>query len=1010
MSIVRKYIKRALLEKATSGSKDKRTLYHIGRSPAAPKPKMRWFSEWDDEAEDRKTGEPTGESVRTGLDQAWVRSWLDRPVESGVFMTTNAFGIAKNHGIYGNVYAYKVPEWVIKKSGGLHRYDYGSEVLIPEDVWHEAEKEIEFMGKSLSRQELSKKLSSSDAWDTPLRRSRRGSMKKPGWISDEDWEATQKFTSQKRILQGLRATKHLKSAIKMMTQPEAEEALAVFEKVHEEQPPEIVKGPRDKKGIVVPWFDRGPSAQDKEIMALLKKYTNESMIREYLRCLLTEVPIGDVEWVEDDDYPEKPKKEPLFTAAELEDYFEGIPETVNIYIAHTDDFRWAAKLPYGNTGKIPDHIGRGTTAIMNVSDISKKYPLLAATLDPSAINLLYVYPKTFAISSSTGGFVPDVTPHYIGHDLHHILELHGRGDVDKQMEDEFTKVVKNYIDELLMATLGPHSEEYKDASSALERAGRGFGSNEARTMYTEMFPDADLVSGDPDLWGDLFSYFLKSGGKVRLGTPAEFAYDKKFAKYEYAPENIPIRQDAMTKSIAADYAKEFEKLLGGLLTPLVGKVGVFNAFHPRTEDKSRASEEIDKQVRERHQQIFDYFGTLGGEWQGGRKIEDKPAHHFSGMDDTSGEKFLNLDKFKEMFPDVNAKIESLGYDVLAAGKDFNWEDDVDTFHVYVHKRPTNESLIREYTKSMLIEQNVLAQGMCFPFAYQKAEEWFEAHFTKGGRGRRIKRHPDLNDKSKFKVVHGTVTDKWKKPPKPVVHGWVEMGDLVFDDQTRHTKPGGVDREIYYDMYQPVPKKEFTAEEAITNCVMYGGEGPWDDELHASMRQREGLHEKVSQSKRKKKTLQGYIRNLLFEELTVVDYRDLPDPNAGLKEQFDAFMADYKSMSQHNPIGFRGDRFWPMEEIDGVWCLVKTNVTIWDGAIHFGSIQTVPPEKCEGKGFASKVMSQIIALADRHQVPMSLDPVPFGQKSLSEEDLQAWYTKVGFAPNDDRGGEWWRDPQ
>jgi hypothetical protein len=449
---------------------------------------------------------------------------------------------------------------------------------------------------------------------------------------------------------------------------------------------------------------QGVTVNDDILDALEQDEIMENVLGEYIRSLLTEVPIGDVEWV-DDDYPKKSKKEPLFTAAELEDYFKGIPETVNVYIAHTDDFRWAAKLPYGNTGKMPDHIGRGTTVIMNVSDISKKYPRLAATLDPSAINLLYVYPKTFAIASSDGGFVPDVTPHYIGHDLHHIIELSGRGDVDKQMEDEFTKLIWDYIDELLMATLGPHSEEYKDASDALGRSGRAFGSNEARKMYAEMFPDANLVSGDVDLWGDLFAYFLKSGGKVRLVAPTEFVYDKKFASYHYAPENIPIRQDAMAKSIAADYAKEFEKLLGGLLTPLVGKVGVFNAFQPSEAEKSRASEEIDKQVRERHQQIFDYLETLGGKWDGGRKIKDKPAHHFSGMNNTSGEKYFGLDKFKEIFPDVNAKIESLGYDVLEAGKDFNWDDDVDTFHVYVYKRPTNESLIREYVKRALCVGN-----------------------------------------------------------------------------------------------------------------------------------------------------------------------------------------------------------------------------------------------------------------------------------------------------------------
>jgi len=139
---------------------------------------------------------------------------------------------------------------------------------------------------------------------------------------------------------------------------------------------------------------------------------------------------------------------------------------------------------------------------------------------------------------------------------------------------------------------------------------------------------------------------------------------------------------------------------------------------------------------------------------------------------------------------------------------------------------------------MLIEQNVLAQGMCFPFAYQKAEEWFEAHFTKGSKGRRPSRHPDLNDKSKFKVVHGTVTDKWKKPPKPVVHGWVEMGDLVFDDQSKIMKPDGVPKDVYYDMYQPEIYREFTAEEAVVNCAMYGGEGPWDDDLYAQMQDRD----------------------------------------------------------------------------------------------------------------------------------------------------------------------------
>ena len=133
-------------------------------------------------------------------------------------------------------------------------------------------------------------------------------------------------------------------------------------------------------------------------------------------------------------------------------------------------------------------------------------------------------------------------------------------------------------------------------------------------------------------------------------------------------------------------------------------------------------------------------------------------------------------------------------------------------------------------KSWLKNENdrVLAMGMCFPFAYEKAKEWFDAHI----------KHPDLNNKDKFKVVHGTITDKWEKPPKPVVHGWVEMGDMVFDDQTKHTKPDGVPKELYYDHYQPESKKEFTAMEAIINCAKYGGTGPWDDDLYAKLQQRD----------------------------------------------------------------------------------------------------------------------------------------------------------------------------
>ena len=154
------------------------------------------------------------------------------------------------------------------------------------------------------------------------------------------------------------------------------------------------------------------------------------------------------------------------------------------------------------------------------------------------------------------------------------------------------------------------------------------------------------------------------------------------------------------------------------------------------------------------------------------------------------------------------------------------------------------NLLREYIRELLTEQKVLAQGMCFPFAIQKAEEWFDDHYTPPDNpdGYGVK-HPDLNNMEKFKVVHGKVTDKWKNPPKPIVHAWVEMGDMVLDDQTRITKPGGVPKDVYYDMNQPEVVAEYTAEEAVNNCILKGGEGPWDEGLAGTMRKRDAWMKK-----------------------------------------------------------------------------------------------------------------------------------------------------------------------
>jgi len=284
--------------------------------------------------------------------------------------------------------------------------------------------------------------------------------------------------------------------------------------------------------------------------------------------------------------------------------------------------------------------------------------------------------------------------------------------------------------------------------------------------------------------------------------------------------------------------------------------------------------------------------------------------------------------------------------------------------------------LRECIRELLKEQNVLAQGMCFPFAHQKAEEWFEQHYTppldpdEDGQ-----KHPDLNDKSKFKIVHGTVTDKWKNPPQSIVHAWVEMGDLVFDDQTQHTKPDGVDKDVYYDIYQPQPYQEFTASEAITNCIMKGGEGPWNDDLYAMMQDRDAW----------------------MNEEAAIKLDPVQDASS-----LEAFMDDYRSNSKRNPIGMPGDRYWYMGEIDEKYCLVITNLRPDNslGLIKFNSIQTVPPKVCEGQGFASKVMDMITLLADKHNVTLRLDVHPFGRETLGVKDLQSWYKRNGFERSDE----------
>ena len=126
------------------------------------------------------------------------------------------------------------------------------------------------------------------------------------------------------------------------------------------------------------------------------------------------------------------------------------------------------------------------------------------------------------------------------------------------------------------------------------------------------------------------------------------------------------------------------------------------------------------------------------------------------------------------------------------------------------KKEVKETAVREYIRGLLVE---IAIGQCYPHVIKMAQDATNEEF---------------NDLTRFKVVHGRITDKFSG--ESVLHAWVEKGNMVFDWQTHSTKPGGIDRETYYDIFQPEIHDEYTAEETMVNCLKSGGKaGPWINE-------------------------------------------------------------------------------------------------------------------------------------------------------------------------------------
>ena len=132
-----------------------RVLYHIGKKPGFPHPAQSgWAKNTGSRDPDREQG-------------VWHRKGR-KPASSGVFLSNNPKRVAPMHGVFGNVYAYDVPEKVIRKSGGIRTFDRATELLVPGEDW----KKVKFKGKSSDKRRFNKDVEramTKHIWGNPFR-------------------------------------------------------------------------------------------------------------------------------------------------------------------------------------------------------------------------------------------------------------------------------------------------------------------------------------------------------------------------------------------------------------------------------------------------------------------------------------------------------------------------------------------------------------------------------------------------------------------------------------------------------------------------------------------------------------------------------------------------------------------------------------------------------------------------------------------------------------------------
>ena len=415
------------------------------------------------------------------------------------------------------------------------------------------------------------------------------------------------------------------------------------------------------------------------------KITGTSFRKIIREAILMEVPLDDFEYIKKDT------EEDVMVREEVADYFKAIPQSVNIYVAHTDDLSWAHRLPNEIQGKVSGFKSRGQVTLTDISNIGKLYPQIQKAMNPEGINLLYVYPKSFEVPAGGDTFVADVNAHYLAHDLHHMLEgAPGLGRIEK---DKFSSLIKEYLMELVWLSHGGGAMEAEQVRDTMKRTGRRLGVANTNLLMSELFPGIKLPSGDFDLFGDVFADYLKNDGDLVLGVPEQLDYDG---------EVIELNPDAKHDQRAQQYEKKFKDLFDTVLDPLKGKVAMFNIFEVESRETERARKQAEEKMQVDHGPLIDLIKAMGGEF----KYFDE-SHQEEGVEELifdTGLKpekaVMGVEEFAKQFPKEAESIESLGYKITSAFDGFG----TNPVEIRLQKRASmKESILRRYVRQLLKE-------------------------------------------------------------------------------------------------------------------------------------------------------------------------------------------------------------------------------------------------------------------------------------------------------------------